>query len=222
VSRFERDRFAGVLGVERGRFDVIPNGSDLPAQAGAADGAEPPNAAEAPDAGDPLLVSLGRLERYKGHQRVLAALPAIVERRPGARLRIAGAGPYEQELRDLAAGLGLADRVDIGPVPRDQLGSLLDRADLVLLLSEYEAHPVAVMEALARRRRVLVADTSGLSELAAQELVRAIDVDSAPAAVADAVVAELDRAAPSTTPHVPTWDETVDALEAIYRRVVSV
>ncbi|MFN8528578.1 MAG: hypothetical protein U0670_08200 [Anaerolineae bacterium] len=40
------------------------------------------------------------------------------------------------------------------------MSRLLARASLVVLFSEYEAHPVAVMEALSLRRPVLVADTS--------------------------------------------------------------
>ena len=41
-------------------------------------------------------------------------------------------------------------------------------------MSDYEANPVAVMEALALGRKVVVADTSGLSELAAEGLATAV------------------------------------------------
>ena len=40
----------------------------------------------------------------------------------------------------------------------------LSQAALVVLLSEYETHPIAVLEAVALGRPALVAATSGLSE----------------------------------------------------------
>jgi glycosyltransferase involved in cell wall biosynthesis len=218
VSRFEADRFATTLRVSRSRFMVIPNGSDLPKSL---PGLEAAGSAEIVE-GDPLLLSFGRLERYKGHHRVLAAMPAILAARPNARLRIAGAGPYEGGLRALARRLGVEDRVDIGPVERPALGALLDRADLVLLLSEYESQGIAVMEALAHGRPVLVADTSGLSELADRGLVESIHIGSPPDVVATAVLDALDRPRDATPPpDLRTWDDTVDALERLYRRVVA-
>ena len=43
----------------------------------------------------PLIVSVGRLEHYKGHHRVIAALPHVQSRHyPSARLLILGSGPY--------------------------------------------------------------------------------------------------------------------------------
>jgi len=58
------------------------------------------------------------------------------------------------------------------------MAEMLSQAMLVALLSEYEAHPVAVMEALALRRPVLVADTSGMRELAEQGFARSVSLDS--------------------------------------------
>src|SRR6266849_926908 len=48
-----------------------------------------------------LIVSVGRLERYKGHQRIITALPKIQEQIPDVQLRIVGLGPYESALREL-------------------------------------------------------------------------------------------------------------------------
>jgi glycosyltransferase involved in cell wall biosynthesis len=44
-------------------------------------------------------VSCGRLERYKGHHRVIEALPLVQQTVPDATLHILGSGPYEKELR---------------------------------------------------------------------------------------------------------------------------
>src|SRR5207302_1617097 len=99
-----------------------------------------------------VIVSVGRLERYKGHHRVIAALPRVAQARPGVRLRVLGSGPYQQPLHRLATDLGVEDRVEIcaiAPSDREGLARALREASLVTLLSEYEAQPLAVLEALS-------------------------------------------------------------------------
>lgn len=232
VSRFEAERFSAALGVARERIEVIPNGSDASAHGRRSRAAEPGHdgdgSAREPNAADPLpgipadaplVMSIGRLERYKGHHRVLAAMPAMRSSRPDVRLHLAGSGAFEPELRRQVAALGLEDAVTIGPVPRERMPEALARAGVVTLLSEYESQGIAVMDAVAARRRVVVADTSGLRELAEEGLVRAIPLDSPPEAVAAAILAELDRDDPAPERRLPDWDTTTDEIEALYRRL---
>jgi glycosyltransferase involved in cell wall biosynthesis len=213
VSRYELERFATLLGLEPSRLHLIPNGADpLPV----AD--TPP-----PLSGRPLIASVGRLERYKGHHRVIEALPSLRELHPEARVAVVGRGPYEGTLRELARRLGVEDAVTFTAFDhgeRAELGSLLASSNVVTLLSEYEAHPVAVMEALGLGRRVVVADTSGLSELDRYELVRVVPLGIEPAALA-AVLAEAAGAPPAPVPALPTWDDCVAALSRLYRDVLS-
>ena len=58
------------------------------------------------------------------------------------------------------------------------MGKLVADADVFCLLSEYEAHPVAVMEALGAGTKALVADTSGLSELGRAGLATTIALEA--------------------------------------------
>lgn len=213
VSNFEAEHFRKRLHLPEERFIVIRNGSYLPVISALADTAHK---------NSPLILSVGRLERYKGHHRIISALPKVLEQRPGTRLQILGTGPYEQTLRQLASNLEVAEYVDIRAVPpsdRQQMASLLSRADLVTLLSDYEAHPVSVMEALALRRPVLVADTSGLSELADGRTVRAISPESTPAEIATAVLLQLDSPLSMTEVHLPTWDDCTSELLSVYRSI---
>jgi len=167
-----------------------------------------------------LIVSIGRLERYKGHQRLITALPKIREWRFDVRLLILGAGPYEAALRELARKIGVAEYVEIRAIPasdRQGMAEILSQASLVALLSEYEAHPVAVMEALALRRPVLVADTSGLRELAEQGLVRAISLNSSPEEVAQATRQQIEESiVPPAHLVLPTWDDSASQLQTVY------
>jgi glycosyltransferase involved in cell wall biosynthesis len=212
VSKFEAALFQKRLRLPPDRFVVIPNGSQLPR-------ITPVSV----DSTNPTILSVGRLERYKGHHRVIQAFPKILESQPNARLRILGKGPHEDALRQMARDLGVADRTEIGavsPTDREGMASILSNAAVVTLLSEYEAHPIAVMEALSLKRPVLVADTSGLTELAEQGLVRAIPLNSSASEVAAAVLEQLrDPLIPSSI-ELPTWEQCASQLLNVYGEVL--
>ncbi len=211
VARFEIERYGGLLGLPREKFALVPNGCDLP---------EPP--ARTAPSGGPLIVSAGRLERYKGHQDAIAALPQLLRLVPDARLRIVGSGPYEDQLRALAVRLGVESRVEIRGIPprdRSAMASTLASASLVVLFSEFETHPVAVLEALALGRPTLVADGTGLGEIAAQGLSRAVRLGSPPELTARAMSEELRSPTPSRAPDLPTWDDCADGLRRVYEHV---
>jgi glycogen(starch) synthase len=133
-----------------------------------------------------------------------------------------GQGPYEAALRKQSSDLQVAHRVEIRAIPlgdRPGMADALSRAALVTLLSEYETHPIAVLEALAFRRSILVADTSGLHELATKGLVRAIPLRSTSQQVATAVLARLAQPLQPEDVVLPTWDTCTEALLALYDQV---
>ncbi|GIW08000.1 MAG: N-acetylglucosaminyl-phosphatidylinositol biosynthetic protein Spt14 [Dehalococcoidia bacterium] len=207
VSRFEASYFQSLLRLPASRFTVIPNGGLLPPSPG-----RPPF-----DDDGIVIASVGRLERYKGHHRAIAALPALLRRQPNARLWIVGAGPYEQALHEQAAAAGVADRVRIFAVPpgdRAAMSAVYARADVVTLLSDYEAHPVSVVEALVLGRPVVVARTSGLAEIADDGLALAVDPNSSPETIADAWLRQVGTTPPPY--ELPTWDRCVQRLELVY------
>lgn len=214
VSRFEADYFRDLLHLPQELFSVIPNGANLPS----ALQSSPSVTAQT------LIVSAGRLERYKGHQHLITALPKIRETRPDARLLILGTGPYEETLRATARKAGVTQYVEFKSVPasdRRGMAEILSQASLVALLSEYEAHPIAVMEALMLRRPVLVANTSGMRELAEQGLVHAISPASTPPEVALAALQQIEEPLmPAANFTLPTWDDCARQLETAYKAVV--
>ena len=219
VSDWEARHFAEELHLGLNRFAVVPNGAELAAaqpQAKAKKG----KAAARPG---PLVVSVGRLERYKGHQRVIAAMPHLVALEPDVRLRIVGGGPYEAELRLLAQASGVGERIEIGPIDasdRSGMAALLGSADVVVAMSEYESQGIAVLEALALRRRVVVADTTALSEFARAGVARGIALDASPEELATALLEELHGPLRPQL-DLPTWDACAEALERIYAEVLA-
>ena len=214
IARFEVEEYGPALGVPPERFADIPNGTDLSFSDAGLATAEPAT---------PTLASVGRLERYKGHHRVLEAFPLILEREPEARLLIVGKGPYEDELRRLAEELGVAERVEITSVPSDDPGgmaALLGRVSLVVLMSEFESHPLVALEAAAARRRLLVAEAGGLKEIAADGFGRGIPLDSTPEQIAAAAIEELGKPLPQRSPSLASWDQCATALLDLYGSVI--
>jgi glycosyltransferase involved in cell wall biosynthesis len=216
VAAFEVEEYSRELRLPRERFALIPNGVEL------APAPEAPS--ESPANGGPLIASVGRLERYKGHHRVIAALPHLRAAEPRARVWIAGAGPYEGELRRLARDLGVADAVEISAVPaneREQMSRRLSEASVVVLLSDFETHPIAALEAVSLGRPLLVADGSGLRELAERGLARSIDADAAPQNLAEAILRELRDPLERGAFHLPSWDDCAQELLELYERVLA-
>jgi len=215
VAEFEVDHFSAVLGLPRDRFVVIPNGSDLAAQ---------PVEAERRRAGRPKIVSVGRLERYKGHERVIEAMPAVLTAYPDARLDIIGSGPYLARLEELVERLGLSGVVIIRTIPaadRRAMAQELTWSSLFVLMSEFETHPIAVVEALELGRPVIVADTSGLRELAERGLARAVPLHASSAELARSIIEELRATSSRAEVESSTWQECADRVMDVYAEVLS-
>jgi len=212
VSEFEAEFFQEKLKLPATRFVIIPNGASLPELS------EESNAITGPE----LIVSVGRLERYKGHHRVIQAFPDVARKYPNARLHIVGSGPYESELRQLTKTLGIETMVEIGAIPatdRQGMAEILAKASLVVLLSDYEAHPLAVMEALAMKRPVLVTDTSGLGEIARKGWVRSIPLNSSVGAISRALISQLEHPLIAIGFELPTWERCAADLLNLYNQV---
>lgn len=216
VARFEIDEYGAELALPDSAFVLIPNGVQF---TGPVEPIEPDHS----NAG-PLIASIGRLERYKGHHHVIAALPTVLTEEPGAHLWIAGTGPEEAALRKQADSLGVGDRVEISAVPaaeRTRMAQRMAAADLVVLLSEFETHPVAALEALSLKRPLLVGRGSGLGELADRGIARSVDPSAPPSLIGAAMLRELHDPLVPALIDLPTWNDCADQLLDLYGRVVS-
>lgn len=97
----------------------------------------------------PLLLFVGRLRYYKGLHFLLQALPLLQSK---ARLLIAGTGPEETHLRNLAGQAGINDRLEfLGDVADTELPLVYAAADVFVLPSHLrsEAFGIVQLEAQA-------------------------------------------------------------------------
>jgi glycosyltransferase involved in cell wall biosynthesis len=168
--------------------------------------------------GDYLLYA-GRLERIK---RVDLALRALAGSGTAARLRVAGTGSLESDLRRLAGDLGISDRVDfLGFVPANDLVELYAGCRAAWYAPEDEDYGYVTIESfLARKPVITTADAGGPLEFV-EDGVTGLVAEPAAGALADAIdrlwelpearLREMGDNGRRRVSHI-TWDSVVDAL----------
>ena len=167
VSRYTRDRLRTDQGISVERLAVLPNTFD---EARFSPGPRPIGLAE--QLGLPpkarVIFSVGRLaaaERYKGFDRVIAALPQIRCSVPDVHYVIAGKGDDRQRLEALARSLGVADRVSFaGFVPTEALCDYYRLCDVFAMPSTGEGFGIVFLEALACGKPVLAGNRDGSTD----------------------------------------------------------
>lgn len=202
---------------------VLPNGVDLRLPDGGPDGgpAEPVTLDRA--AGEVTLLSVGRLEAYKGAGRIVTALPHLP---PEVRLTIIGTGPAADEIRATASGLGVGDRVRMpGRVSTAELAAWYRAADLFVTLSREEAFGMTVLEAAGSGAPVLASAIPAHREVAryvAPGRIALVDPAAEGAVLADAirVALGLGRSDDRTGWTLPTWDAMTEGVLDVYAEVL--
>jgi 1,4-alpha-glucan branching enzyme len=115
---------------------------------------------------------VGRLVIEKGVQYLLGAIPGLLEWFSQIKLVIAGNGPYEPELRQLAGALRLGKHVEfVGFVAEAERNRLLAESQVAVFPSLYEPFGIVALEAMAVGVPVVVSRTGGLAEIVADEVV---------------------------------------------------
>lgn len=164
-------------GVPAGRVAIIPNGIDV-SRFAPRTGARPIS----------TIVTVANLRREKAHEVLLAAAARLRLHQPHLRFVIAGDGPRLAELRDLAASLGIADRVSFLGHCED-VASVLARADVFVLPSRSEAFPNGAIEAMAAGLPVVANAVGGLLDLIDDGETGVLVKPDDPVALADAIEA---------------------------------
>ena len=136
--------------------------------------------------GDPVVVSVGRLAKYKGQEILLEACALD----PGRRWRLVfvGDGPARAAVGARASALGIAHRVVFAGA-RDEVAPFLALADCVALASTEEGLPGSVLEAMAMARPVVATAVGGVPEAVADGVTGVLVPAGDAAALAQAIAA---------------------------------
>ena len=118
-----------------------------------------------------VLGFLGSFYAYEGLDLAIAAMPAVLAKKPKARLLLVGGGPQEQSLKQQVILLGLEGKVIFtGRVPHSEVGKYYSLVDILVYprkamrLTDLVT-PLKPLEAMAQGKPVLASDVGGHKEL---------------------------------------------------------
>ncbi|MEU6977150.1 MULTISPECIES: glycosyltransferase family 4 protein [unclassified Streptomyces] len=168
LGEYTRSRIAAALTpAAAGRMAQLPPGVDEKTFHPDSGGAEVRERLGLSDR--PVVVCVSRLVPRKGQDTLILALPEILRRVPDAVLLIVGGGPYEQELRKLAARTGVAASVRFtGAVPWAELPAHYGAGDVFAMPCrtrrgglDVEGLGIVYLEASATGLPVVAGDSGG-------------------------------------------------------------
>ncbi len=111
-----------------------------------------------------LVLSVGSLNYAKGFD-IIPRIAKLVNERVDATFLVVGDGPEEKVLRELAAKLGVSDKVLLlGRKSYEETARYYGAADLLLHPARYEGYGLTALESLAAGTPVIASDTGGLRD----------------------------------------------------------
>lgn len=164
------------------------------------------------------------LTEQKGVTYLLQAAKKIHERQPAVRFLILGGGPLEEALQQEARELGISDVVTFTGWRAD-VSELLPLIDVYVMSSLWEAMPLALLEAMAAGRAIVVTDVGDNAKVVnsgeSGVIVRPRDVDGLATAIGEllgnpANAARLGTNALKRCAEFYSVDRMVGAYERLY------
>jgi phosphatidylinositol alpha-1,6-mannosyltransferase len=228
-------RLLELAGMPASRIEVIHPGVDGERFSPAVDGSLL-RARFAP-AGQLLLLSVGRLQRRKGHDLTIEALARCRTRLPPFHYLIVGDGHERQSLEALALARGLIDVVSFtGSVPADELPSYFAAGDIfvhpnrIVDSADFEGFGMVFLEAAATEKPVIGGATGGVVEAVVDGttglLVGGTDPDELALAIerlarSPDLRQQLGRAGRARVLTDFTWDSAARRVEQIHAAVAA-
>ena len=219
VTATARDEIAEHMGIDPARMTVVHEGAGRPP---AGEPAPEEEARRRLGIGDSRVVlCVGALRPHKNQELLVRALPDL----PGdVRLVCVGRGEgYEQRVREVAAELGVGDRLVMpGYVDDRDLEALWRMAACAAFPTRVEGFGLPVLEAMHRGVPLACAAIPVLRELAA-DTVRWFAPDD-PTQAAETITSLLagrpDMSAARARAAEFTWTRAADETHAVYERVL--
>jgi glycosyltransferase involved in cell wall biosynthesis len=218
------------------RLLTIPNGIDLADIDALADAGDGQRIRERHGVGadDVLFLSVGRLEHNKGFDVLARALGRAAQAGGPLASRnwhwvLAGAGPYQDAIRNAVDAEGIASHVTFtGRTSTKDLHAWYEAATVFVHPSRYEGSSLVTLEAMAHRRAIIATRAGGLPDKVRPGvngwLVAVESVEELSAALRDAVSAAaslpaMGDASRRIVEQDFSWTVLVDAYLAAYERV---
>lgn len=176
------------------------------------------------------ILYVGRLKPKKNLSDVLIAMEEIQARHPDAELHIVGEGPLKDDLMDMVKEAGLSSSVKMhGYVSSQELRRIYAQAAIFVLPSEWEGHPLVLLEAWASGIPVVGTDVEGIREFITHGETGYVVPLGSPRSIAETVgplledperIEEMGREALRVAGEDYSWDDVVDRTYDIYRNLL--
>jgi phosphatidylinositol alpha-mannosyltransferase len=173
----------------------------------------------------PTLLWLGRIEPRNDLETVLAALPRVLERHPGARLTVVGDGPWRSRMERAARGLGSA--VHFAGYANGDRPNYYRGADVYVCPTRRASFGVTLLEAMACGTPLLVSDIPAFRDVAGKsQAVFAPPGDAAAwgdalnSLIADTARREAMTVEGRRVAERHAWPLVAQRVLAVYRRVL--
>lgn len=225
VSEFTKSIIVRHYGIPASKVHVVHNGIDeSTAPSGAASRSR---LAALKAAGYAIVLFLGRITLQKGPDYFIRTAQRVVERHPKVIFVLSGSGDMEREMMDLAARLGISDRLLFtGFLSGADRHEMYKAADLFVMPSVSEPFGLSSLEAMKIGTPVLVSKQSGIAE-AVRHVLKADfwDVDE----MTNKILSVIDfpglRAALSENGQIEaehlTWAEAAKKVDTILQEFAS-
>ncbi len=177
------------------------------------------------------IAATARLTEWKGVDGILRAVAILKDSYPDVRLVVAGDGPQENELKELAHTLGIDAHVDFrGRVSRAETWHIRKSSEVYVLNSTYEGLPHTALTSFAAEIPMVATDIPGTNEAVYHEKTGLLVAPGDDAALAQAIArifedSELGQRLVSGGTKILTekfsWDSHIKNLLDIFGRITS-
>ncbi|MDH4071135.1 MAG: glycosyltransferase, partial [Ignavibacteria bacterium] len=178
-------------------------------------------------ASDPLIGTVGRMDKRKGYDHLIRAMIPVLRLHPSATLLLVGDGVERNSLTDLSVRLGLGDRIIFAGSQTDIRG-YVRLMDVFVLPSLQEGLSISLIEAMALQRAVVASNVDGIPEVVSHGVDGVLVEPGNEEALADALCALLNdkpriralgAAARQKVERQFNIREAVTRLEGMYRNL---
>jgi len=140
------------------RVEIIPNGVDLDLFANRHESTA--------NHSDFTILSVGRLEKVKGHTHLINAFAQVKKEIPQIRLILVGEGSERSNLEKQADELGVRGAIEFaGEIPHNDLPRWYHKADVFVMPSLSEGFGITAIEAMSAEIPVIASRVGGLLDI---------------------------------------------------------
>jgi len=225
LSEYFRDVLTDDYGIPKDRITIIPGAVDIDQFRPAID-RQGLRGEYGIDEQAKVFFCIRRLVKRMGIDHLLRAMAEVIRERPQVRLWIAGDGPQREELRQLAAELGLLGQVEfLGRISQEELVRRYQAADVsVVPTLTLEGFGLVTVESLACGTPVIGTPYGGTREILSRFTPHLLFRDHSPEAMAglirriadgEVTLPERDACRGYVLAHY-TWDHVVQSVCEVF------